>query len=168
VRILCYTNGTSARLFLNGKPVDATFQRDPQSDILYTDIRYEPGVLRCEADNGASYEIKTSKAPYALRLTTDSLAHVFVEVVDEDGVPVKSADNEVRLQVRGARLLGMENGDIMDSSITGRQQRNMLRVHQGRLVAYLDAHENDVQVTATSPFLKPAQLSISQTRSMAK
>jgi hypothetical protein len=159
--VVCYTNAASARLLLNGQPVGGEAQRDPGTDILYWDIDYHPGTLRCEAGNGASYEIRTFNKPHALRLTTDSVAHIFVEVVDEEGNVVKSADNEVTLQVQGARLLGMENGNIMDSSINGRQRSNRLRVLNGRLVAYIQPQENGEQITirATSPFLQTAEIS---------
>jgi len=159
VRIVCYTNAQSARLLLNGQPLDAQFQRDKQSDILYCDIDYQPGMLRCEADNGAVYEIKTYGAPHALRLSTDGKMHIFVEVIDNDGNLVKNADHEVTLTVRGARLLGMENGNISDTSVSGRQQRNRLRVHGGRLVAYVQPTEGQhVIIQATSPYLQSATL----------
>jgi len=161
IRVVCYTNAASARLLLNGQPVGGQPQRDPNTDILYWDIDYQPGTLRCEADNGASYEIATTKAPYGLRLSTDSSMHVFVEVVDEDGRVVKNATNEVMLMVDGARLLGMENGDIMDSSIAGRRQKNRLNAHNGRLVAYLQPQASrKVTIRATSPFLQPATLTL--------
>ena len=159
VRVVCYTNAPSARLLLNGQPLDAEFQRDTQTDILYCDVDYKPGILRCEASNGAAYEVKTSGQPYALQLTTDSVGHVFVEVVDEQGVLVKSADQEVSLTVSGARLLGMENGNIMDSQLNSRPAKNRLRVNGGRLVAYLQTQkEEEVTVRASSPFLQSAVL----------
>ena len=167
VRVLCYTNATTARLLLNGQPVDAKFQRDEQTDILYCDIDYHPGTLRCEADNGAVYEIKTCGQPAALRLTTDGKMHVFVEVVDADGNLVKTADNEVTLRVRGGRLLGMENGNIGDTSVAGRQMPMRLRAFGGRLVAYVcgdraadAAGTTPLTVEATSPFLQPAVLEV--------
>ena len=152
-------NAASARLLLNGQPVDSEAKRDKDTDILYWDIAYQPGILRCEASNNASYEIKTTQAPHALRLTTDSCMHVFVEIVDQDGKLVKSADNEVTLTVNGGRLLGMENGNIMDSSITGRSQPNRLRAFGGCLVAYiLPQQDKDVTIKATAPFLQDAEI----------
>ena len=161
VRVVCYTNGQSAHLLLNGQPLDAQFQRDEQSDILYCDISYQPGTLHCEADNGASYEIKTYGNPYALRLSTDGKMHIFVEVVDKDGNLVKNATDEVMLTVRGARLLGMENGNISDTSVSGCQQRNHLRVFGGRLVAYVEPQSGQqVMVQASTPFLQDATISL--------
>ena len=159
IRVVCYTNAESACLLLNGQPLDVQFQRDQQSDILYCDIDYQPGTLRCEADNGAAYEITTCGTPYALRLTTDGNMHVFVEVVDNDGNLVRNADHEVMLAVRGGRLLGLENGSISDTSINGRRQQNRLRVRGGRLVGYVQAQKGEaVTVRASSPFLQSAQL----------
>ncbi len=163
IRVLCYTNAPSARLLLNGTPVGDAPQRDAETDILFWDITYQPGTLRCEADNGASYEIETTGRPHALRLTTDSVAHVFVEVVDEQGRLVKQADNEVRLMVRGARLLGMENGNIMDTSLNGQRNRGV-RTHGGRLVAYIqpDQGAGRIVIQASSPFLQSQTIEIEQ------
>ena len=159
VRIVCYTNGKNAQLLLNGKPVEGSFQRDEQTGVLYQDIDYQPGTLLCKADNGATYQIKTSGQPYALRVTTDSVAHVFVEVVDADGNLVKNADHEVTLFVRGARLLGMENGNIMDPTAAGRRTPNRLRVLNGCLVGYLqDLRDGEITIQATTPFLKTGEL----------
>ena len=137
VHVVCYTNAKTARLLLNGKETGGEPQRDADTNILFWDIDYKSGTLRCEADNGAFYEITTAGRPYALKVTTDSIAHIFIEVVDEQGHLVPTADNEITLFVRGARLLGMENGNIGDTGINGRQQRNRLRTYQGRLVAYI-------------------------------
>ncbi len=160
VRVVCYTNATSAKLLLNGKEIGGQPQRDPETDILYWVIDYQSGTLRCETNNGASYEIKTTKEPYALRLTTDSIAHIFVEVVDKDGNVVRQADNEVMLRIRGSRLLGLENGNINDTSINGRRQPNRLRVHNGQLVGYFvkEQQKGEITITATSPFLQPAEI----------
>ena len=158
VRVVCYTNAADARLLLNGQLVAQPSQVDEATGIRYWDVSYVAGTLRCEADNGASYEIVTPKSPYALRVSTDSVAHVFVEVVDEDGRLVKGADHEVQLTVHGARLLGMENGNMMDTSVAGRQPRDAyrLRVYNGRLVAYIEptGDGQSLAISASSPYLK--------------
>ena len=166
VRVMCYTNAENARLILNGQPLDVTMQRHEDTGILFCDIDYQPGTLRCEADNGAFYELKTCGKPSALRLTTDGKMHVFVEVVDEQGNLVKDADNLVTLFVQGGRLLGMENGDI-NNNATPRRTASIpwggagsgLRVNRGRLVAYIQPTEGQpVTVRATSPYLQDAQV----------
>ena len=162
VRVVCFTNADDARLLLNGQPVGDSPKLDEDTNIFYWDIVYHPGTLRCEASNGASYEITTNTRPYALHVTTDSVAHIFIEIVDEQGQLVRQADNEVTLQLRGARLLGMENGNIMDNSIAGRQQRNRLRTYGGRLIAYFqpDTRSEGISIRATSPLLLSQALEI--------
>ncbi|MBP5196290.1 MAG: DUF4982 domain-containing protein [Bacteroidaceae bacterium] len=164
VNVVCITNGKDARLLLNGKEVGGKPGHDESTGALMWSVAYEPGTLRCETDNGAAYELTTTGKPYALKVTTDSVAHVFVEVVDEGGNTVTTADNEVTLMVRGARLLGMEHGNIADATITGRQQRNRLRTHGGRLVAYIQPEEGTTMFTvrASSPFLEGGTLTINR------
>jgi len=166
VRVVCYTNAKSAHLQLNGQTIGGEPTKDENSGILYWDIDYAPGTLSCVADNGSSYEVKTVKAPHALKVTTDSLAHVFIEVVDEDGNLVKNADHEVTLFVRGARLLGMENGNMSDVTVAGRQRPNRLRVYGGRLVAYIEPATEGGQLTirASSPLLPNPTTTISINR----
>ena len=164
VMVMCYTNAKSARLLLNGQPVNAQFQRDERSDILYCDIDYQPGTLRCEADNGAVYEVKTSGQPCALRVTTDSLMHVFVEAVDADGNLVRSADAEVMVMVRGGRLLGLENGNPGNNHAPRRapdyRPQSSLRLYGGRLVGYIEPQKGEkVTVRASTPLLQPAEVS---------
>ena len=160
-RVVCFTNAPTATLLINGKPVDSQLQRDPQTNMPYWDIDYRGGTLRCEASNGAFYEISEATAPYALRLSTDSVAHIFVEIVDKDGHTVQQADNEVTIHIRGAQLLGLENGDIMDPTINARPQKNRLRVHQGRMVGYFSkTQEQEVTIIATSPFLQSAEIKL--------
>ena len=162
VRVVCYTNATSARLILNGEPLDVEMQRHENTGILYWDVEYHPGTLCCEAENGATYELQTTGKPTALRLTTDGKMHVFVEVVDEQGHLVKDADNMVTLFIQGGRLLGMENGNA--NSSTAPRRANMpnqqLRVNGGRLVAYVQSTNGQpVTVRATSPYLLGTQIS---------
>lgn len=172
VRVLCYTNMGDARLLLNGQEVGGKPKRDEASAVLYWDIDYAPGVLRCEALDGvkvaASYEIASFGRPYALKATpdkhtlsrTDEVVQVLLEVVDEQGHRVQLADNEVTCMSMGLRLLGLENGDARNTMAT--LAGNRLRVRRGRLVAYLSPAQASGQQTIrfSSPMLKPAEISI--------
>ncbi len=159
VRVVCYTNAPSARLLLNGNPIGGTPKCDERTGIFYWDIDYAAGTLRCEANNGASYEISTYGKPVALNITTDKAGHVFIEAIDSDSNRVREADYEVTLQVQGARLLGMENGNIADTQVAGNRQPHKLRLYQGRLVAYIQPLPGQsVRLQATTPFLTPATL----------
>ena len=143
VRVVCYTNAPSARLFLNDEAIGGEPTRDEATSVLYWDITYRPGTLRCEATNGATASVVTCGRPFALRATADKSAlaaaddvvQVTVEVVDEEGRLVPLADNEITCMTQGpARLLGLENGDARDISD---KTDNRCRVHGGRLVAFI-------------------------------
>ena len=161
VRVVCYTNAPSARLLLNNTPVGGDPKRDKDTDILYWDIDYQAGTLRCEATNGATSAITTCGRPYALRATLDPAASasgdvvlIHVEVIDEDGNLVPLADNDITCHIDGtSRLLGLENGDISDTSNkTDRHER----AHAGRLLAYITP--GTATIRFTSPLLRPAEV----------
>lgn len=190
VRVVCYTNAPSARLFLNDKPIGGEPRRDEATDILYWDVEYAPGTLRCEMldSNGQKLttnsklstlnsQLSTSGRPFALRATADKstlsangeVVHITVEVVDENGIRVPLADNEISCFANGpVRLLGLENGDISDTS---NKTDNRCRVRDGRLIAYIVrrtafnnqwtmGNNQEPTVTFTSPMLGNAEIKL--------
>ena len=180
VRVVCYTNAPSAQLLLNNQPVGGEPVRDEATGILYWDIRYQPGTLRCEASNGAAASLVTCGRPFALRATIDQttltnpdeVAHVSIEVVDEDGHLVPLADNDITCYVQGPlRVLGLENGDIRDTSLRSTWH---LRAHGGRLLAYvcrapqaagsserMTRNGNAAVLRLASPLLQSAEVQLS-------
>ena len=183
VRVVCYTNSPAARLTLNGEEIGGIRHKSDDTGIIHWDIPYRPGKLVAEGIGKpyalnlnesdsvmSSYEITTSGRPYALEVSSDvdgfgeagQVAHVAVEVVDEYGVPVKLADNNVTVRVEGGgRLLALESGDNFDM---GNYRDNRQRVFRGRLLAYVVCTDpvEPVRVTASSPLLKPATIDIIQ------
>ena len=173
IRVVCYTNAPQARLLLNNQVVGEMKPYDAESGIIYWDIPYHPGALKaegCDANGNvlSEYIVNTSGRPYAIRATADrqsmpkggSVVHVTVEVVDENGVIVKLADNEITCNVEGpARLLGLEGSNNRDMSD---YTDNRHRVYRGRLLAYIQAGDEEglVRVTFTSPLLKGTELDI--------
>ena len=175
VRVVCYTNAAKARLLLNGIEVGQTREYDKNTGIIYWDVPYRPGKLEVEGldsnDNKVSeYTIQTSTRPYALKITDSDkminrkggIAHVIVEVVDENGTGVFLSDNEVTCHISGpARLLGLEAGNNSDMSD---YTDNKHRVYHGKILAYIQAtgeNGNDmINIKFTSPWLKPAEVNI--------
>ena len=170
IRVVCYTNAPTAKLYLNDTPIAAEPTRDENTEILYWDIDYAPGTLRCVASNDATASIATCGRPYALRATADKaslsgpddIVQVAVEVVDEEGNLVALADNEITCYAEGgARVLGLENGDIRDTSD---KTDSRCRLHGGRLVAYIAKGMRSEQTSARlhfiSPLLKSAEVEI--------
>ena len=173
IRVVCYTNAPQARLMLNGKEVGTMKPYDDNSGIIYWDIPYEAGELVAEGCDASgkvlsSYTLRTTGRPYAIRVKADretlsagkATAHIEIEVVDEKGLPVKLADNEITCRMEGpARLLGLENGANNDMS---EHRDNRQRVHMGRLLAYIQTigEPGDIRITFTSPLLQKAEVVI--------
>nr|WP_325289267.1 sugar-binding domain-containing protein [uncultured Bacteroides sp.] len=171
IRVVCYTNAPQARLLLNGKVVGEMKPYDVKSGIIYWDIRYEVGELRAEGCDEAgnvlsSYAVRSSGLPYGLRVTADCdsltadrrVAHVLIEVVDEQGIPVRLADNEITCRIEGpARLLGLENGNNSDMS---EHRDHRQRVWRGCLLAYVQAtgEAGDIRIRFTSPLLQKTEV----------
>lgn len=162
IRVVCYTNQPQARLRLNGRIVGDSRRKDDESGIIYWDIPYEPGTLIGEAldEQGrqvAAYEIRTSGRPFALTAKVldgkDGFYQIEVNVVDEQGVLVKLADNDVTCHVsRDGTLMGMENSDNQDVSD---KRDGHERVHMGRLLVYV---KDAGSVTFSSPLLGGCEL----------
>ena len=167
IRVVCYTNAPQARLLLDGKQVGEMKPYDDKTGIIYWDIPFRAGTLKAEGcdergDVLSEYGITTSGRPYAIRATADkavlskdkATAHITVTVVDENGVTVKLADNNVTCTVDGpAGLLGLEGSDDTDM---GDYTDNKQRVYNGRLLAYIrtTGEAGEILVRFTSPLLK--------------
>lgn len=174
VRVVCYTNQPSARLLLDGREVGGVKAFDDRAGMIHWDIPFAPGALTVEALGAdgkvaATDRLRTSGRPYALKVTADtdtlgtecSVAHLTVELVDEDGIPVKLADNNVTCLIDGPlTLLGLEGSDNTDM---GDYRDNRQRVYGGRLLAYVKAKKGQsgkAKVRFTSPLLKSAEATI--------
>lgn len=174
IRVVCYTNAPQARLLLDGKVVGEMKPYNAENGIIHWDIPYQSGELKAEGCDAAGnvlseYVIRSSGRPYAIRAVSDieslskegSVAHVTVEVVDENGTVVKLADNEITCHVEGpARLLGLEGSNNRDMSD---YTDNRHRVYHGRLLAYIQptGEEGPVRVVFSSPLLKGVTLDLS-------
>ncbi|MDE6193315.1 MAG: DUF4982 domain-containing protein [Muribaculaceae bacterium] len=172
IRVVCYTNSPKARLLLDGEIVGDIKDKDDATGIIHWDIPFAPGRLMAEGigENGdveSSYTVATSGRPYAITVSADrdsfekagDVAHVFINIVDENGIPVKLADNEVTVRINGlAELLALESGDNSDM---GNYRDNRQRVYRGKLLGYVKALEaGPVVITVTSPLLKSACLNL--------
>ncbi|MBD5355577.1 MAG: glycoside hydrolase family 2 protein [Bacteroides sp.] len=173
IRVVCYTNAPQARLTLDNKVIGELKPMDDTTGIIHWDIPFAPGKLTAVGiDNSgnpvSSYSITTSGRPYAITAKTDKesffkpgeVAHIEIEVVDDNGIPVKLADNDIHVMVRGGgELLALEGADNSDM---GNYRDNRQRVYRGRLLAYVRATNPDepVSITITSPLLQPTSVNI--------
>lgn len=174
VYVTCYTNAPKARLLLNGKVVGQMKDFDDDNGMIVWSIPFSPGELKaegCDAQGNvlSEFSIKTTGRPYALRVSADkekierggSVAHLSVEIVDENGVVVRLADNEITCTVEGdaAKFLGLEAGNIGDMS---NYNDNVHRAYYGRILAYFQSTKEagKVKVKFTSPLLKSCEIEL--------
>jgi len=134
--VYVYTSWPSAELFINGvsqgvrtKRTDApatdgsqTADVEDRYRLMWKDVRYEPGtvlVVAYDADGqeAARDSVVTAGAPSKLAaeasFISDDLSFITVSVLDKAGIPVPTADNPVRVRVRGRglRFKAIANGD---------------------------------------------------------
>ncbi len=173
VKVLAFTNSPKAKLVLNGMQVGKVKEYDNKTGLIFWEIPFEPGKLEVIGlDNSgnaeSSYFIQTSKRPYAIICQPDQividnnkgLAQIEISIIDEDGKPVIFADNEITCTVEGpGKLLGLEAGDDRDM---GNYNDNVQRVHNGKLIAYIQAsgEKGHIEVEFSSPWLTSSKCDI--------
>lgn len=172
IRAVCYTNAPYARLLLDGKVIGEMKPYDDKTGIIHWDIPYAPGELKaegCDQDGNvlSEYVIRSSERPYSLSVSVDKtvisgreVAHVLIEVLDENGVLVKLSDNEITCSIDGpAVLLGLEGSNNSDMSD---YTDNRHRAYHGRLLAYIspdkEKGEGEAILKFTSPLLKSCEV----------
>jgi len=128
-RVLVYTNGSRAELFLNGVSlgVRANVRGDPKREnVLEWDVPYAPGVLEAVADVGGGrlvrHAVRTAgeavridvdvEAPLGVCANGRDLVFVTCRAVDAHGTLVRSSSNRVAFVATGCLdLLAVDDGD---------------------------------------------------------
>lgn len=169
IRIVCYTNAAAARLELNGKPVGEKRSHDKKTGIISWDIPYAAGKLEAIGLNDKDEiitrdHIQTSGRPAAITLVNSTpltikenggVAQIELQIVDENGIPVAIADDEITCKVMGnARLLGLEAGNNSDM---GDYTDNRQRAHHGKMIIYIQStgdSQHEVEIQLSAPWLQ--------------
>jgi beta-galactosidase len=154
-------------------PARAKVPRTTGDLHLSWDVPYEPGALKAVGTKDgkivATAEIFTAGQPNAIGLSSDreslvadqrDVAHVIVQILDDNGRVVPTADNEVTFEIEGAgSLLGTDNGDPAsheDYKSNRRKAFNGL----GLALVKSNGKAGQIQVRAVSPGLQAAQVII--------
>jgi len=135
---------------------------------LEWDVEYQPGeikVVGVKDGKQITEVVRTFGDPAQIRLTVDrpefttdpdDVAHVTVEILDKDGNLCKNATDHVKLTVSGARVIGMESGNMRDLSPTKSSERD---TWCGMALAILAADRpGTVSVRAEAPGLQGAEI----------
>ncbi|MBJ2125916.1 DUF4982 domain-containing protein [Flavobacterium sp. IB48] len=148
--VFVYTNYDSAELFVNGKSMGIQKKNNatPQNRyrLMWNDVKYEPGTVKVVTfdSNGkiaAENTVKTAGDPYKIVLDADrktikadgeDISFVTVSVVDKNGIPCPTADNELQFKVTGAATYRAAcNGDATSLEIF---HENHMKLFSGKLV----------------------------------
>ena len=172
IRVVSYTNCEEAELILNGEKIKSRNSDTDDIGIITWDIPYQAGNLEVVGyiggEEAARYLIETSKRPHAIRASpwkykvsaNRGVAQIEIQIVDENGVPVYFSDNEITCTIEGpARLLALEASNPQDM---GDYTNNRLRVHNGRMIAYIEAtgEKGNANITFSSQWLEDAIVEI--------
>jgi beta-galactosidase len=157
-----YSNCASVELLLNGKSLGSKPLAADASPRNWQ-VTWEPGTLRAVCENGAARdELRTAGKGAALVLiadrthlapTWDDVVHVTALVVDDHGVVVPSAANQVTFAVTGpGAVVAVDNQDITSHESF---QANVRSAYQGRCVAIVRASAaGRIAVSATAASLQ--------------
>ena len=158
IRINCFTNCAEAQLFVNGKSLGKKRMADFPNHIINWDVAYEPGEVKVIGYNNdkqaADHILQTAGAPNAIKAVVQKdtsghsgLVQVIVSVVDNSGVVVNNADNEIKVDVEGdAVLLGLESGS---STSHEDYKANHRKARNGRLMVYVMKKNYNARASAT-------------------
>jgi beta-galactosidase len=172
IRVVCYTNCPQSQLNLNGEPVGSPKNHDDNTGIISWDIPYKPGKLEVaglkDGKESARYYIQTSGRSWSIIATPDKtqlsadkdITQITIQIVDQNGIPVILADDEVTCNISGpARLLGLESANNSDMT---NYRDNSQRVYNGKMLAYLQTtgSSGKIEVTFSAPWLNSAKFSL--------
>jgi beta-galactosidase len=169
IGINAFSNCEEVELFLNGKSLGMKKMTDFQSRTITWEVPFEKGILKAVARNSgkdvADFELKTTGSASTVAVNCDKislkpnredLAHVYVNLVDESGTTVYSADNEITCEISGpARLLGMDDSNPVN---TESYKDNKQKAYHGKLLIYIQAldKQGKVKIRLSSPGLPDA------------
>lgn len=172
----CYTNSDSVELFLNNRSLGRKAYDDSLGYISFI-FPFEPGELKAvgyekegEHQNNVTDALSTSGAPCDLRLECFSpceeslsrnkefikailqndgllLKQIEITVTDEKGYPCLTDSTLLSVSIEGGTLLGLENGDLADTTEYASPVR---RAYYGRLLAYAAAAPEEKTVLTVS------------------
>lgn len=179
IDVWCYSNCDKVELSLNGKSLGT--KEMPRNGHLEWKVPYAPGKLEAKGfkngEQAATETVETTGAPATLRLTPDrtvcladgeDVILVAVDVLDDQGRVVPTADNEIQFKVTGkGRVAGVGNGD---PSSHERDKASKRHAFYGHCMVAIGASDEpgEIELTATSPGLSPEKIVVQSSASESR
>ncbi len=173
VTVLCYTNCTEVRLMLNDKDIGTKRLADAVNGVLTWQVPFAPGVLKAvglqEGKASSEFALTTAGPARRIEMRPDvtqvrpngkDICHVEFRIVDDKGVLVPDASQEVAFEISGpAVILGIGNADL-NSPDSYKDQ--MHKAYRGRGLAILQSTTapGSIPLKATAPGLESATLTL--------
>jgi beta-galactosidase len=170
-RVDVYSVDEEVELFVNDVSIGRKPSGDAQKNKTSFEVTYEPGTIEVVGYQGGKEtgrtSLKTAGAPASLHLTADrseihstfgDLAYVTLEIVDQDGYLVKSADPEVTFEVTGVGvLLAMGTANPTSEELYVGNKR---KAWNGRLMAVVrsNGQAGEILLKASAEGLNAAEL----------
>jgi len=160
VAVEVYTNQPKVELFLNEKSMGVRKLENQSDHVLKWLIPYKKGIITAKAvGSELKTSIKDAKELKRVSITTDTsvlaadgyeVAHIIVQLEDEDGVPIKHKDEEVIFEVAGdAKILGVDNGG---KNVLEKYQSNKVQTLDGKALLIVQSNKNasEIKIKAIS------------------
>ena len=172
IPVVVYTNGDEAELFFNGKSLGRKPVTKKELQAVWL-VPYKAGTITAAAyDKGRKIAVdsqRTAGKAAAVRLTPDrktlcanrrDVVCVTADIVDSRGTLVPSAADRITFEVTGPyKLLGVENGDILD---TEPQKALTRKAFMGKALLMLQAtgEAGTLRIRATAEGLKAGNATV--------
>jgi len=170
IMVEVYTNQAAVELFVNNKSYGIQKLEDVTDYILKWNVPYNDGQIKAVAiDNKTEQIISTSSKAVKMSVVSDrktlladayDVAHIEVQLLDENGSPVKHLESEVEFEITGPiKLLGVDNGSPRSVQ---KYQNNKVITYEGRcLLIVQSTNETGVsQITVKGEELRETKISI--------
>lgn len=167
-KIRLYTNCEEAELFLNGESLG---RKTLEDDWIPFEVAYHPGELLAVGYRNGEKVVedvqRTAGKATAIKLEADrsvldgdgaDVSCVKVSIIDENGIVVPNAENQVVFEVTGAgHLLGLGNGD---PGCRENDKASSRHAFSGLLLALIQSNEEsgDIVVRAESEGLQKGEI----------
>jgi beta-galactosidase len=176
--IFVYSSYNTAELFVNGKSQGVRTKNDstPQHRyrLMWMDVKYEPGKIKVVAfdengDSVAEKQITTARKPKDIILEADrtnlnangeDLAFITVSLVDKDGNPCPTAENQLSFSVTGqGKFKAVCNGDPTSLEMF---HLPTMKLFSGKLVVIVESTEEagEIELKVEGSDLNPASVKI--------
>jgi len=167
-----YSHAGEVELFLNGKSLGTRNKQDDDLRVWWR-VPFEPGVLKAISRKAGKTvlekEIHTAGEPKSIRLTADrttiasggkDLSFITVEVLDEKGNAVPTADHLIRFSIDGdGAIAGTDNGDPTDHLSLSQPERKLFN-GKALVVVKSGKKAGKIKLTAACEGVIPAEMVI--------